>query len=684
MPSDLATLSLRLTDEQAIADAKAVGAAYEDMGRKGEAAARRLTLSTNPTTEAIKNQAVASVAATRGMGLWSALNAEASGHVGEHSLAIGRLERNLAGVTERFLGLNQTVGLVASSLLKFGVGSIETVGILAGIAAIAAAWEYFTGAARKAREENEKLRTSLEAGNFREALGPAPDLRLETDAQRNQLMQDKEYRRQLMAFGADPNSDKIKQLNVTIAHEADVLRDGVARLTKARMDATTPLTPVRVEGESAEARARKKEEADRKAREDAARYQELVRSTSFSPLSLDYTRTAADMRSRTAGHYQMSDKEQSSLFAPEMKAAADAWKTGAERSVHESVAAYKDGTGKQLEEARKNTDRLHEALFAAAEQGAQIIVEALNVGGGGPHAQKGGQIGGTAGSAIGSFFGRPGEIIGNTIGTIIGSWFGGMSDGAKFAKEAAIAQASVALQLDTLADHLSHNRLAEIIDGLKTSLESQLLAINAALPGTRNEAQRNADRARAQALATQQEEQAREDYARTQKYATEDLAVRNLRATGQGDAASLLAFREAQQREMEQAILDGRDATYQNTLATTQNNELIAYQNGLLSTAFRNAPTGFFASSYYSQFATPRGPAGYPTDSGPNPLGPDPTGGLTPPGGSRGRPVLPQQTIILTVDGKVLTRVVVNNLDQTAAATGGAGSSRSDALNVYH
>ena len=58
MAVDLATLSLRLTNAQAIADAKATGVAMDEMGMKGEAAAAKIAASSNPVTAAIRQQAV--------------------------------------------------------------------------------------------------------------------------------------------------------------------------------------------------------------------------------------------------------------------------------------------------------------------------------------------------------------------------------------------------------------------------------------------------------------------------------------------------------------------------------------------------------------------------------------------------------------------------------------------------
>lgn len=103
---------------------------------------------------------VASIGATRNMSAWSAIQAEAVGHVGEHSLAIGRLERSLEAFSARAAGVNPVVGMMSASLLKFGIGSIETVGILAGVAAITATFDYLTESSRKTMEVADKLAES--------------------------------------------------------------------------------------------------------------------------------------------------------------------------------------------------------------------------------------------------------------------------------------------------------------------------------------------------------------------------------------------------------------------------------------------------------------------------------------------------------------------------------------------
>jgi uncharacterized membrane protein YgcG len=115
---------------------------------------------------------VASVAATKNMSAWSAMQAEAAGHLGEHSLAIGRLEMSLARFAERATGVNSTVGILGASMARFAIGSIETAGILIGIDAIIAVYDKLTESARKATDEQNKAIEAFEKMSREKALGP--------------------------------------------------------------------------------------------------------------------------------------------------------------------------------------------------------------------------------------------------------------------------------------------------------------------------------------------------------------------------------------------------------------------------------------------------------------------------------------------------------------------------------
>lgn len=629
---------------------------YDD-ATKATRALEQLAVAGTKAEQSTNRLGVSSVAQTRNMGAWAAIQAEAAGHVGAHSLSIGRLEKALASIVGHFVGANNAAELLASGFLKFSVGTLGAVGVLAGLAAVVGLYELITAGAREAKKQMDDMTKSLvdQARAAQEATLAGRD-NLKLIAELNQQAVQKEPSTGWRTFleraflgstniGVNPTDRGNHEKRVADAQTA------VDQATKNWTDAWA---------KAEEERTRKAEEEERKRAAAFAKYSE-----------------AAGKRSAEAAEKQGQLSVAAWNHELDLRSARRASPVA-----NTSVGLLSGLIGQQqlrdeknLKAAEEHAKKLQDAVWGAASASAQTIVSALNIGGGGKGSSIGGALGSAAGGAAGYYFGgQAGQIVGSAVGNIFGSLIGGLFDTGKAAREAAKAQQNINLQLDQIAANLSHNKLASSLLGIEAQLQSTIAAFNAALPGSRNEAQRNADIARAKALAGQQEQQAREDYARNQKYAGEDLTVRNLRALGRGDEAGLLAFREQQQRELTQAILDGRDATYQSNLLTTQNNELLAYQNGLLSDALRNSPTGWFGpNSYLGQYATPRGPSNYPTDSGPNPVSPvNPTGGLTPPGG---------RTVNLVVDGRVLASIVVGQIDRAAAATGGSGSSRSDALN---
>lgn len=111
------------------------------------------------------------IASTRGMGALSALNAEATGHVGAHTLAYGRLERALASFSSEALGVNRTLEVVGTSLSHFAVGSVALAGVLGGIALVIGIFEKLTEGMRKTKEAADKVSESLEKAAHARALG---------------------------------------------------------------------------------------------------------------------------------------------------------------------------------------------------------------------------------------------------------------------------------------------------------------------------------------------------------------------------------------------------------------------------------------------------------------------------------------------------------------------------------
>jgi hypothetical protein len=210
----------------------------------------------------------------------------------------------------------------------------------------------------------------------------------------------------------------------------------------------------------------------------------------------------------------------------------------------------------------------------------------------------GGMTGSAAGGAItGAASGAlTGAAVAGPIGALAGGLtglVGGLLGGARAAREAAEAMKQLKKDYDTAVESFKHNdlgaalaqnaadaehlrKMAEDIWGpldkiLKAvGLSSQQLAD--ALADVNAQEQANADRLK------------RQD-ALNKKDAQDSLQVRLLRAQGQGDAADRLAFDNAQAHEWQQAIIDNRDATYMNTLATVQAAERIAELNGTLQDA---------------------------------------------------------------------------------------------------
>lgn len=129
------------------------------IGTDSEVAARQMASASTAQAEAN----VTTVAGTKNMGAWAAMQAEAASHVGEHSLAVGRLEMSLARFSGTALGVSPVVEMLTASLSRFAFGTIETAGALLAVAGIIEAYKLFTAAATEAAAAQEKLVKAGEA-----------------------------------------------------------------------------------------------------------------------------------------------------------------------------------------------------------------------------------------------------------------------------------------------------------------------------------------------------------------------------------------------------------------------------------------------------------------------------------------------------------------------------------------
>jgi hypothetical protein len=781
MADDLATLSLRLGNAEAIADAKATGAAYEEMGVKGEAAQKKLAASSNPVTQAIKQQAIdytqltarvedfaragataeqiaqltgtsmakaaaavkiysdtiakaeidvgglraaqAQLAladmvpginritdATRRMTLAQleaiamdqrlsashrqvtdssramtlmhaeavAINEKMGVSANTNRLSLGRLGQQFGNLAGQIAGTNPIVANLLSVMGNFTAGSVMTVGILAGLAALAVAYDKITESARKAREENERLTKSL-AERFAPKTGPESEtalqyagaLRQQADAlMRLRLLQGASNDFEMgAAYRSAGLAVPFQNLDITRQQETERLRQANQALGRARaggagiLDAVTVNSTYdkakverdRVEKDKfeAEARSRAFELAGRQEgyRREAQRFN-LVPDSAVK--SLDSLLTPAMIRAADAAE-KFEDSLETARYKVESGFAAWGITNTVGRDGKRNFSFDKSTIGQGI---------VGGAAGAVGDALAQFTPQALTY------------------AAVSKGI--------NYIVSGLADMAVGLLDGGQAAREYAAAlklqkdeyAAAIAqFKHDDLAASLAQNAVAA--GQLRQQAQELFGTIEALFEDLKNHTNRLAD---ASAAIAAQEAKNAEIIRRQAQYAQEDLVIRNLRATGQGSQADIQAFQNQQAREMQAAIDANRDATYLSYLATVQNNELIAYQNGLLATALRNAPTGFYGiEGYAGRFATPLGPPGWPTDGGLGTGGPDnPRGGVPPlGGGGQRRPGMGPMTVQLVVDGKVLTQVVVKDLDQHGAATNGAGSSRSAALDTY-
>lgn len=95
----------------------------------------------------------------------------------EHArISIGRLGNQITDLGTHLTGVHPIAGKVVEVLGQMALGHGVALGVIAGITAIALAWDKFTESTRKAREEQDKLAASARDAAMTRALGPAGGL----------------------------------------------------------------------------------------------------------------------------------------------------------------------------------------------------------------------------------------------------------------------------------------------------------------------------------------------------------------------------------------------------------------------------------------------------------------------------------------------------------------------------
>jgi hypothetical protein len=163
-----------------------------------------------------------------------------------------------------------------------------------------------------------------------------------------------------------------------------------------------------------------------------------------------------------------------------------------------------------------------------------------------------------------------------------------------------------------------------------------------------------------------------------QQFATEDLEVRFLRASGRNKEADIMERENRQAREIYEAEKAGFDAAYIARLREIHAIEDTATALDKLTTSVRNAPSGFKIESYINSFAEPRPWNQPPTTN--IPYSPErPTGGIP-----KATTTTNTYTVTVKVDGAKNPRdtavEVVKQLRALASETAGINSPLSQAI----
>lgn len=611
-----------------------------------------------------------------------------------HTLATGKVSRALEGLITSTVGANHHLSQLSVAFSDMALGGVVVSGVLLGLGALAVAYDRLTKSAQDAMKAADDAITSLLKAARIRALnvnGAGGEQRAQIEDIGNGV--DAFSSRQAF-FGKLSNLTAGTFLQGIFGHIAQGYADQIVKAGEATKEAVSEFVEVvtKADEELAQKRKAAADKAQAARDKDAAEEVALQKSVADVKLRivLDELKQVAyvqEVRNKVILDQIEDEKQAAEKRADQEKLVTenlvremqDTWSQFFQNTLTEGLRSFRDLFSgiKQL-----FVKLISDLLAAGVMKRLAGVFGGIAMGSGGGGGQNGGLLnglgmqiagqglaGGLAGGIVGYGVGHmvggagggalagglagagAGFAVAGPIGALAGGLtglIGGFLGGAAAAREAAAAMRQMKKDYDAAVLSFKHDDLG------------QALAQNAADAEALRQAARKLFFTIAQILKDQGQayQDALADIAATEAknneiikrqavYAQEDLEVRNLRALGQGDAADRLAFQERQAREMQAALDSNKDALYINTLRTTQNNELLAFLNGTLQDAQRNSPSGFFASAYYSAYATPRGSPSDPFGTGmlpPNyPTEPPGTGaaggsGLNPPGGSRNGP----------------------------------------------
>lgn len=348
--------------------------------------------------------------AERGLGRVDGASKRLNSTMGQAHLQTGRLGNQFAGLAGQLTGLHPIVGNVAGVMGNFAIGAGLTVGVLAGLAAIALAWDKLTESTRNADKAQDEALKRLAKARELKALGPGGQTLADVHQARGELVnllrRGDELQREL-----DANKGVLGLEEMTlgrIAENQEKIRNAQALIAsgqKTVADAVTATLPPVV----------KLKDGFNEGRDAAEEYQLQQQIAALKlRMVLDELQKIADL------HAEIADQAKFTGM-PNISMPFEGLDKNEKKQLQE--------LGILTDTTEESGNKIRDAIWGSATQMANQIVSALNVGGGGKGSNLGGALGGTAGFAAGFLLGGPiGGAIGSTIGNIAGSLFGGLFD----------------------------------------------------------------------------------------------------------------------------------------------------------------------------------------------------------------------------------------------------------------
>lgn len=342
------------------------------------------------------------------------------------TLSTGRLGNQFANLAGQIAHTHPIVGNLAGVLGNFAIGSAMTVGILAGVAAIAVAYDKITESSRKAREQTEKLVKGLvdQARALREAsVAGAEFIQLQAEVELQSAKQ---------ASGIGVRS----VLGAILTGKPGLDPADAAAASKRIADAETAVAQaivnVKKAYEAAEPKVAKLKDTYMDLRDAAAQVNAeiLKEKTDWWKSYIEKTHEALSVTQQLAN---AANSLRPSLIEAlqSLQPSTAATMPGIAMPFEGLDTRQKDqlrALGVLTDKADENAKMIQSAVVSSANVIANTILSAVNVGGGGRGSQIGGALGGGLGAAWGSTLGWAGGPIGAVLGGIGGSLLGGLFD----------------------------------------------------------------------------------------------------------------------------------------------------------------------------------------------------------------------------------------------------------------